>query len=256
MNITYNYYQYNNYPKSSPSFGRSGRNYMTREGLDMSTVTCPFRNDVEWLKLADFEIENFKDKDRVNIIQFAAADGSEAYTQIMSLLECGDYRNTKKFFPIKAYDIDETIVETARSGLINLHPADKCEIADNCRDFYRYFSESSQKLHIPNNFCDFLDENYTTYKVADKLTSKVIFNQGDMFKIIEAIKDNSNTIILARNMLAYFPEHRIKCTIDTLAERLKTGSLLITGALDRNNVNYYIEQSGFKEVMKYVFKKI
>ena len=254
MNITINNYQYMNY-KPAPSFGRSGRNYITKEGLDMSTVTCPFRSDVDWLSLAKFELRNFKDKNKVNIIQFASSDGSEAYTQIMSLLECGNYIKTKKFFPIKAYDIDEDIVKAAQSGLINLHAVDECDVAENCRNFSRYFFDTPQKLYIPDNFCDNIDKCYKTYRVAPTLTNKVIFNKGDIFKILPNIEDNSNTVILCRNMLAYFPEQKIIDTINIIKQRLKSGSLFITGALDKNKVDYYIRQSGFEEIMKHVFRK-
>lgn len=250
----YSYTPYKNY--ATPSFGRSGRNYKTKEGLEMSTVTCPFRSDMEWLELAQFEIDNFKNKNKVNIIQFAASDGSEAYTQIMSLLESDNYRNTKKFFPIKAYDIDENVVKAARSGLINLHTVDECDIAENCRDFNRYYFNTNEKLHIPDNFCDSIDKCYKTYKVAPTLTNKVIFNQGDIFKIVPHIEDNSNSIVLCRNMLAYFSGQKIHEIIDTLSQRLKSGSIIVTGGLDTNNVDNYIKLSGFEEVIKHVFRKI
>ena len=222
----------------------------------MSTITCPFRTDLAWLDFADFELENFKDKNKVNIIQFAASDGSEAYTQIMSLLERSNYISTKKFFPIKAYDFDENIVKAAQSGLINLHAVDECDVAENCKNFSRYFFETPQKLHIPGNFCDSIDKCYKTYKVAPALTNKVIFNKGDIFKILPGIEDNSNTVILCRNMLAYFPKQKILDTIKIMNQRLKSGSLVVTGELDTNNVDNYIKQHGFEEIMKHVFRRI
>ncbi len=54
----------------------------------MANITCTFRIDLDWADFAKLEIENFKHKDKVNIIQFASSDGSEAYTQIIVLRHC------------------------------------------------------------------------------------------------------------------------------------------------------------------------
>ena len=55
--------------------------------MNMGNLTYLFRQDIDWLKLAKYQHDLFKDKDKVNIVQFAASSGAEAYTQIISLLE-------------------------------------------------------------------------------------------------------------------------------------------------------------------------
>ncbi len=259
MRITFNNYTPYYKKTTNPTFQSNGRTYKMPNGIDMLTVTCPFRNDIDWSKFAKFEIENFKNKNEVNIIQFGASDGSEAYTQIMSLLENGDRLATKKFFPILAFDIDETIVNVARSKLLNLNQVDECEIADNCKSFHKYFSKSNNRLQIPNNLYEnfkCFNSIYTTYKVAPILTNKVCFNKGDIFQLAPHLKDDSNTVILCRNMLAYFPQHKIEQIVDTFSQNLKTGSLIATGKLEERLVNYYLRAYDFEEVMKNVFRKI
>ncbi len=73
--------------KSCPAFGTNARIYKTQTGIEMGTLTYPFRDDVDWKKLTEYEINHFKNHDRVNIIQFASSDGSEAYSKIISFLE-------------------------------------------------------------------------------------------------------------------------------------------------------------------------
>ncbi len=259
MNITFNnHYQFKN--PITPSFKSNVRMYTTKDGLNMANVTCTFRNDLNWADFAKFEIDNFKNKDKVNIIQFAASDGSEAYTQIISLLENGDANSTKKFFPIIAYDIDDRIVNIAQTKLLNLDVNDKFKIENNCNNFNKYFTKFKTNLNISNyaydpfNFYPSID--YTTYEVAPILTNKVCFNSGDIFHIAPKIKDDSNTIILCRNVLSYFPKEKIQNLFKIFSQNLKTGSLVVTGKLEEEAVNYYLQKYGFEEIMQNVFRKI
>ena len=259
MNITFNSYSKYKSP-IAPAFTSNVRMFKTKDGLNMANVTCTFRKNLNWEDFAKFEIENFKNKDKVNIIQFASSDGSEAYTQIMSLLEKGGNKSTKKFFPIIAYDIDDTIVNIARTGLLNLGDEDKLKIEKNCNKFHKYFSKFNTNLNFsfniynPLNISPSLD--YSTYKVAPTLTNKVCFNIGDIFQIAPKIKDDSNTIILCRNMLSYFPKEKILNVVKAFSQNLKTGSLIATGILEKNTVNYFLREYGFEEIMQNVFRKI
>lgn len=257
MKVTFN--NYSPYKSNiNPAFKSNGRQYLTKGGISMLTVTCPFRNDINWTDFAKYEIENFKNKNKVNIIQLGASDGSEAYTQIISLLENGDYSTVKKFFPIMAYDIDDTIVNIARTKLLNLNGVDESEIADNCNNFHKYFSKSGTRLKIPNNLYEHFksfNSIYTTYKVAPILTNNVCFHKGDIFQLVPNIKDDSNTIVLCRNMLAYFSPNKIEKVVAALSQNLKSSSLVVTGKLEERLVNFYIREYGFEEVMKNVFRK-
>lgn len=259
MHITFNnYYQFKS--TISPSFKSNMRMSTTKDGLSMTNVTCMFREDLDWVNFAKFAIDNFKNKDKVNIIQFASSDGSEAYTQIISLLENGDYKSTKKFFPIISYDIDDNIVNIARTKLLNLDKNDRLKIENNCNNSHQYFSISKTNLNISNHISDpfiiYPPINYTTFEVKPILTNKVCFNSGDIFQIAPKIKDDSSTIILCRNMLSYFPKEKILKIVKTFSQNLKTGSLIATGKLEEIAVNYYIQEHGFEEIMQNVFRKI
>ena len=72
--------------------------------------------------------KHFKDNENVQLVQFGASDGSEAYTMIISLLKKGE--EAYKFFPIKAYDIDKDIFKASCSGLLNLNRNDISAMSD------------------------------------------------------------------------------------------------------------------------------
>lgn len=259
MNITFNNYHQIRTPQS-PSFKSNIRFCTTQDGRDMANITCTFRIDLDWADFAKLEIENFKHKDKVNIIQFASSDGSEAYTQIISLLEHGNEKALKKFFPIMAYDTDRPVIEMAKSKLINLNESDIDKIKSNCKDFHKYFSKNqtdinpSNYIYAPFNTC--LTNDYTIYKANPILTNKVCFNRGDIFQIAPKIKDDSNTIILCRNVLSYFPENKILQVVQAFSQNLKTGSLIATGTLEKRSAIYYLLDYGFEQVMPNVFRKI
>lgn len=141
---------YQQYPNKF-SFGSCARFYKTSNGDEIGTNSWLFRDDVDWKRLAKYEKNHFADKNRVNIIQFASSDGSEAYTQIISLLENYPNKNSEKFFPIKAYDIDEEIVNAARSGLLNTNMVDRINLQINSDDYSKYFTNTNEILNIKND---------------------------------------------------------------------------------------------------------
>ena len=131
-------------------------------------------------------------------------------------------------------------------------------IFDNCSDFDKYFMPTSHKLDIQNDFFDFINTQYRTFRVSDTLKNRVIFNHSDMYDILYQINDNSDTILMCRNVLGYFSESQIKNTIEIVSRKLKEGSLFIIGSLDTDDklTGYYLKNNKFIEVMKNVFRKI
>lgn len=106
--------------KSRIAFGTTARDYTNKNGEYIGTNSWLFRDDIDWKQLTEYEKSHFKDKSKVNVIQFASSDGSEAYTKIISILENNPSKNDDKFFPIKAFDIDDEVVKAAKSGLTPL----------------------------------------------------------------------------------------------------------------------------------------
>lgn len=241
------------FSKTQPQFCSNTRYYVSKDKIAMATYTRLFRADLDWKGIADYLIKHFREKKNVQLLQFGASDGSEAYSLIISLLKKG--READKFFPINAYDIDKEIFEASRSGLLNLNVNDisKLEKAD-CK----YFEKSSQKLDIKGDTltdrCLQINPS-DTYKVSKMLTEKVNFHNGDMFDILQNHEDKSNTVLFCRNTIFLLPEPQID-RFTTLAEnKLKNESMIVTGECD-SKVNRILERKGFVRLFENVYKKV
>ena len=236
------------------SFKSNYRYYRDADGNPFGCYTTLFRSDLDWEKLAKFEVEHFKNKDKVNVVMFAASDGSEAYSKIISLFETAK-KQVQKFFPIKAYDIDDEILKAAKGGYIKVSDGDIFEIQSRVENINDYFSETDKSIDIEN---DKLGTTFTTIKANKKLTTNVEFKKGDMFKEITKMKDNSNTILMCRNILGYFLNDKIEEFVKLASEFLKKGSLFVIGDYDRQymNINELIKKYKFENVFRNVYKKI
>lgn len=247
-----------NFFTQTPNFKSTGRNYVAANGDEIGCNSWLFRDDLEWNKLAKYEAEHFKNRDKVNIVMFAAADGSEAYSKIISLYETFGEENrnkAEKFFPIMAYDIDNEILKAANSKLINTCLSDRLELQMKSENYENYFEETSQKLDIPN---DITLQRQKTLKAKDILNGNVKFSYGDMFEKIKELKDNSNTILMCRNILGYFTNDKIEQFVKFVSTALKTGSLFAVGDHDSKlfDIQKCIEKAGFQKVLKNVYCKI
>lgn len=243
------------YPNIQPGFCSNTRVYRTEDGNPIGTYTRLFRTEFDWEKASDFMVKHFKDKEDLQFIQFASSDGSEAYTQIITLLENHD--NVDKFFPIQAYDIDTEICNAAKSGLLNINITDQYKFEDRGIDFKKYFKKSDKELNIDT---DTLKDSgkqsrpTETFKVSKTLTDRVKFHNESMFDILKEHKDNSNTVIMCRNVLFFFSDRQIDQFTTLAAYKLKKGSLFITGEHDQK-VNLFLELKGFIRVLPNVYMK-
>lgn len=244
----------NTYNYKKPTFRSMAHEYRLSNKMEMGLFTWMFREDVNWRKLAILEEVNFAKKDKVNIIQFAPSDGSEGYTQILSLLRYSP-KYAEKFFPIKAYDINQAVVDGANLGYINLNVGDvERMILDNRINADKYF---------PGSF-DYYIENKEnkrampkTFKVSDALTKRIQFNQGDMFEILPKIQDDSNTIILVRNSIGYYEWQTRYSFFAQAADVLKKGSLFIVGNLeDTLGIKEIMCKLSFEECLRNVYRKV
>jgi len=257
-----NFYQPN---RNKITFCSTSRFYKTETGQEIGNNTWLYRNDIDWQALAEFEIENFKYKDKVNIIEFAASDGSEGYTQIISLLENKRRADVSKFFPITAYDINKFIVKKAADGDISLSQDDMDRLRKNSVDFSKYFIRNNSTYLNRPEYQKLLQKHPDTiigpmdsFKVKPVLTDKITFNHGDIFDILPQIKDEGNTIILCRNMFSYIDDKKVQEFIQTASKTLKQGSLLIIGDHDNyfRNMSKYLNDAHFIKMQKNVYLKI
>lgn len=238
------------------NFQSTCRRYQTKDGEEFGCYTTFFRGDLDWEKFANYEIEHFKDKDKVNVVMFASSDGSEAYSNIISLLESKKNKEeVKKFFPIQAFDIDKEIVKAAQSGYVMGSYSDIVEVASRSEDYQQYFNLTNKVLNIKDDM-SFIGAK--ALKATNKLTDNVNFNIGDMFEKIKTIKDESNSVVMCRNILGYFLDDKIEEFIKQASKFLKKDSLFVIGDYDKNfmDIGSVFKNYGFKEVLKNVFKKI
>lgn len=260
INSLYNNYIGNNYAAkpSGTSFGSNNRFYYTTKGREIGTVSSMFREDLDWARFTQYLNDNFKDKEKVNVVQYAASDGSEAYTLLIALQKNNENTFTK-FLPIKAYDLDKEVVKAAQSGLVNLKDSDFLRMKCSVKNTEKYFEKAEKKLEIPGEVRWYPISYTETYKASDDLKNNVQFNQGDMFELVNDIDDRSNTVVLCRNVLSYWKADKVSDFLENLSQQLKTGSLVVTGNLDTANggvVPYFLQKYGFEYIMPNVYRKL
>ena len=258
-----NFYTYNYNPPCRISFRSNARTYTTDKDY-FGTMTFLFRDDLDWDKLANCAAQHFMAKDRVNVVQFASSDGSEAYSTIISLLEnCPQY--AQKFFPIRAYDIDSEIIKAAKSGYINLTKTDLENLESYTNYGDKYFTRTNSKLIIDNDYIfesspsNAIDLSYKTYKADKKLTDNVVFYNRDMYDVLNNLKDDSDTLLMCRNVLGYFDKETASHFVDKVSQKLKPGSLFVVGEFDcdtHKTLDAEIESRGFVEILPYIYQKV
>ncbi len=243
----------------TPNFQSTCRRYKTKDGEEFGCYTTFFRDDLDWEKFAKYETEHFKDKDKVNVMMFASSDGSEAYSNIISLFEGPaakrNENDVKKFFPIQAYDIDEEIVKAAQSGYIVGSYSDIVETACRSDDYREYFNITDKVLNIKDDM-SFMGAK--ALQASKKLTDNVKFNLGDMFEKVKTIKDDSNTVVMCRNILGYFLDDKIEEFVQLTSKFLNKDSLFVIGDYDREfmDIDAVLQKFNFKKVLKNVYKKV
>ena len=251
--ITYLNY---NKPSNRVSFGTNCRKYLTPDNKKMETFTCLFRDDIDWISFANYLDDNFKRKNKVNIINPACSDGSESYTLIMSLKECLSDSSVKKFLPIKAYDIDKEILNAANSGLLMIADSDFYYMNESIEDITPYLRPELEKtLEID------LDQKKIPTKlwgVKDSIRENVTFEEGDMFKLLDDLEDDSNTVFICRNVLGHLTNSEAKIFAMLASSKLKEGSLVLIGDYDKKctRIATYMRENGFKEVLNNVYKRV
>lgn len=237
----------------NPQFKSYSAVYKTSSGKEIGTFTRFFREDLSWEKFVRYQLEHFKDKERVNIVQFGASDGSEAFTHIMSLLEFSRGENVEKFFPISAYDLNSGMVKLASGGYINIYNNDDNNDEDRMNDagisIKKYFTKPQTE---PPHFVP-----SSLFSVKNSLRKRVNFIQGDMFELLPKLQDNSDTILMCRNCLGYFPE-KMEWFVQTASKVLKAGSLFAVGHLEQDEPYFdeLLKRNNFQKIMNNVYQKL
>lgn len=118
-----------------------------------------------------------------------------------------------------------------------------------------YLVETPDVLVIAN---DISLSSPKTLKATRLLTNSVIFEKRDMWKVVGEHLDNSNTVLMCRNVLGHFDNDKIEDFVKLASKRLKKDSLFLIGDHDSKNtpVEKYLEDNGFVQVFHNVYKRI
>ncbi len=242
MQITYPIHQKHNI---YPSFGSTTRVGLLSNSVDYiySTQSSVFRTDLDWLKFVKYLGVHFKDAEKVNVVCQACSDGSEPYTLALALIHSLGLEASKKFFPIKARDIDITNISSfAKRGLINLTKEDIEKLKINGINFDKYFSNSTEQIRLSN---DTINNEVQTYKVNQNLRQFVDFQNQDLEDDASRLVDNSNTVFLCRNVLPYLGSYDARKVIYNLGKNMKKGSILSLGTYTNSKFLTYSEDYKF-----------
>ena len=237
------------------AFGSTYRCYEMHPDNFVSCYTCLFRGDLEWKKFLNTLESNFINQDKINIINAACSDGSEAYSLIIKMKENLSEARCKKYLPIKAYDYDNKIIQVAKSGYISVSSADMQKIKNNTANEFEYFHPDYDKtLKIDG---DATSAHRHCIKAKKTLTNDVKFECKNIFDILNELEDNSNTVLMFRNALGHLiPNEQLKF-VELASEKLKPGSLLVIGSFDKaqTNIEKFLPEYGFTEIMQNVYRK-
>lgn len=237
---------------TNPNFGTCARRYFACnvKSFDkfepelIRTSTNLFREDLNWDLLIRHIMRNFMAKSKVQTYSLACSDGSEAYSYILTILNKIPKIEIGKYFPIIASDIDKEMIKTAKSGRIN--------IADFEYDFFenpvvkmsKFFKNKSEPIEIANDKLGI--KPIHSYRPVKELRKNVMFRVNDILSEIENIKDESNTVVMCRNVFPYLNEEYTDNVILSVSNKLKTGSIFVTGDYDEKvNISQKLLNNGF-----------
>lgn len=254
MRISSPYYNY--------SFGTCAKSYVDDAGKPCGTMTCMFREDLDWQEFSKLLIKYSQNKDRVNIVQCASSDGSEAYSLLLLLQKYS--KNIEKFTPIQAYDIDDEIINIAKNGFLNLNSSDIYSMIEQNVPVGKNISHTNpvyagDDIYNPNRYTNLTDKSFctSTYKVSPELASKVNFHKKDMFDVVNELKDNSNTVLMCRNVIGDFSDVKKDRFLELVSKKLNKGSLFAVGFHETKDTDFdrIMYFKGFKPVMENVYLK-
>ena len=240
----------------SPNFGTTKRTtYKTDEGayfisplgskdfpdkpkfqqaqIVVSNSTRFFREDLPWHFLAGMIDEEFPDGNKVNVHNFACSDGSEPYSLAICLIEGLGEEGAKRFFPIKASDIDKEIIKHAQSG----------KISANGVDMKNIILVTKGKL---DKYFDVIEDEKNYALIPKEILKKAVeFSCVDIEKGLDVV-EKSNSLVLCRNFWKYLPYEKLFRVAKKLHDNLDDTSRILIGSFDMkcNGVPKFFEKFG------------
>jgi len=154
-------------------------------------TTEPFRTPSIWLKLIPILKEKFADVEKINIWHAGCSTGQEVYSMLILLYEMGLFHKTR----IYGTDLNEDVLDTARSGKYRIHDFD---------EYWNNFNEVMSQFK-DFNVDDYLEVNHRrgVVKVNSLLTEKPVFVKHNLIKDGNIFGFKFD-LIMCRNVLIYF----------------------------------------------------
>lgn len=210
--------------------------------------TMLYRGDLDWNSFVKFANKKYRDVDKVNVYDYACSDGSEAYTFLISMFNNIPIKDTKKFLPVLAYDIDNNAIKKAKSGELSISEEEKLRFAINSNyDLETFFDKNRYfNLYFPKTI----------------LSKNVEFDVADIQKHYKKIKPD-NTIVIARNFWPYLPYSARFKLAENLYDKLGENSMVVIGNYDATphfeydyGVGVILAKAGFKKsIIDNVYEK-
>ena len=201
-----------------------------------SHETYFFRDDINWLTFKNYLNERFANCPKVDTVIYGCSDGSEPYT--LSMLMQSMVKNPDKFFPIKAFDIIDSLIKE------NIKEKDSFKVQSTDFEKVRALYEMMALDYSPFIFQDDLGKYYLT----NKTTNPVEFKQGNLIEDIDRMHFEKPVLFMARNMWPYVSPSEYHSFAKKLFEKLPKGSSVIIGAFDYKG-NRYLGTNDFPNVL-------
>lgn len=218
--------QQNRYQYTKPSFTSNAREVKNIIGeVTNRNSTKFFRIDFPWDSFTEHLIRKYANQDKVNIYNYACADGSEAFSLAMMLISKLGREKAQKFFPIIAKDIDNTFLPQARSGIVKLDAYDIPEISTYTKAPISRFITPDYKFENIHNM------RLCTGAINEELISAVGFERANILNDIENI-ESDNSLVMFRNAWEYLSEDERKQLAEKLAKKLGNNSMLVLSDWD------------------------
>lgn len=179
------------------------------EFLDRVTINVSdfFRNSQYWDTLNEYIIPQFLSKNNfLKCWSAACSSGEEAYSLSMLL-------NENKFikdYSILATDLDENILNIARSGKYTVSDLKECPI----KYIPRYFKEMEKNI----------------FELHPNIKKPIFFKKHDL--LVDSF-DSNYDLIICRNVVIYFNEDAKIKLYQKFSSALKKGGILFVGATEQ-----------------------
>lgn len=220
----------------NPQFKANNRRICNKSGdLLYKTTTYFFRDDLHWDALVSLLSEKYRNTARVNVINHACSNGEEPYSLVVKLLHSlGD--TAEKFFPIKAKDIDQDNINSAKAGRMGIILNDMYRINGYTKDNINTYFDYEKALNPMNDM---------VLSPKSNIKDKVQFTRADIFDELDTMQGH-NTVLLCRNVWPYMTPEKRELLAEKLSKTLDKTSLLVTGSFDESvNIPQILKDKGF-----------